>query len=334
MSYKLFGRPLTERDFATPEARAEVFAVLNYTASGKRFEAEAKRLQAQMQAFGTTGDFETTIHEVVRKYQALPIFDTGYEQIFDMIDATQSNDDGFTIYDIEDGLSFGKVPIGKKALIYQMSGSKAEVSYDAYGAGLGWHRTLIEDRKFWQLENNAKTFINKANYTKAGSFYALIEAVDVSQNVTWQAHPDGVASGTATYLSGRDAATLNAAAEKIFTAVKDKGYGVNYQTPLKVACPYQLIGRLNRAIGLLNQGFAGSPAQVSYIFQLVPTMLFSAATSYYVCLPKNKLVGGNRKELEIFPQWDPSTYSDVAFGWMRFGGAVGDQEQIVRCAIS
>ncbi len=334
MSYKLFARPLSARDFATPEARAEVFKVLNYTASGKRFEAQAQKLQTQLQAFGTVGDFETSIHEVIRKYQTLPMFDNGYEQVFDMIDATQSNDDGFTIYDIEDGLSFSKVPIGQKAHVFSMRGTKAEVGYDLYSAGLAWHRTMIEDRKFWQLENNAKTFINKYNYTQASAFYALIEAVGADENIAWQAHPDGVASGTAGYLAGRDAATLNAAALKIFTDVKNKGYAAGFNTPLKVVCPFALVGRLNNALKLVQQGFDGSPNQVSYVFQLVPTMLLSSAVLYYVCLPKEKLVGGIRKRLEIFDRFDPESYSDTAFGWARFGGAVGDQEQIKRCAIS
>jgi hypothetical protein len=335
MDYKLFARPLTAKDFATPEARTEVFRILNYTASGQRFEAQRKQLQTQIQAFTGPGDFETTIHEVIRKYQALPVFDTGYEQIFDMIDARQSNDDGFTIYDVEDTLTFSKVPIGKKALVYGMSGTKVDVGYDLYSAGLAWHRTLIQDRKFWQLEMNAKVFINKANYTKAGSFYALIEAVGAPQNLAWQnPEPSGLAATDPNYFANRDAQTLNAAAEKIFLAVKDKGYGVNYNTPVKVVCPFQMIGRLNRALGLLSQGFAGSPSQVSYVFQLVPTTMLSSTSYYYVCLPKNKLVGGNRMDLEIYDQFSPESFSDTAYGWMRFGGAVGDQEQIVRCAKS
>ena len=337
MSYKLFGRPLTQEDFATPEARAEIFKVLNFTASGERFASQRQRLEARLQAFGTPGDFETTIHEVIRKYQALPMFDTGYEQIFDMIDARNSNDDGFTIYDVTDGLTFSKVPIGKPAQVYSMSGSKVEVGYDLYGAGLGWHRTMIDDRKFWQMENNAKTFINKANYTKAGSFYALIEAVGdtyAAQRMAWQAHPDGVASGTAGYLAGRDAATLNAAALQIFDAVKDKGYGVSFNTPLKVVCPFALVGRLNNALKLVLQGFDGSPNQVSYVFQLVPTTMLASSSYYHVCLPKNKLVGGNRMDLTIFDEFKAETYSDVAYGWMRFGGTVADVEQIVRCNIS
>ncbi len=337
MSYKLFGRTLTENDFATPEARAEIFKVLNFTASGERFAAQRQRLAAQLQAFGGPGDFEVTLHEVIQKYQALPVFDTGYEQVFDIIDARGSNDDGFSIYDVEDGLSFSKVPIGQPAHVYAMSGAKIDVGYDLYGAGLGWHRTMIEDRKFWQLENNAKVFVNKANFTKAASFYALIETVGANyagQRMTWQAHPDGVTSGTAGYLAGRDAATLNAAALKIFTDTKDKGYGAAFNTPLKVVCPFALVGRLNNALKLVLQGFDGSPNQVAYVFQLVPTMMLSDASYYHVCLPKYKLVGGNRMDLTIYDEFKPETYSDVAYGWMRFGGAVADVNQIVRCNIS
>jgi hypothetical protein len=335
MQYNLFGRPLKAEDFASKEARDQVFAVLNHTASGERFAAQRRKMDAVLQAFGTPGDFETSVHQIIQKYQALPVFDNGYEQIFDMVDARNSNDDGFTIYDIEDGLSFSKVPIGKPAQIYSMSGSKVDVGYDLYGAGLGWHRTMIDDRKFWQLENNAKVFINKSNYTKAASFWALLEAVGAGQDLVWQAaQPTALANTDPTYWANRDANTLNAAAEKIFTDVKEKGYGVTYNTPLVVACPFQLIGRLNRAMGLLMQGFAGSPNQVGYVFRLIPTLMFASTSYYYVCLPKNKLVGGNRMDLKIFDEFKAETYSDVAYGWMRFGGAIGDQEQIVRCAIA
>ena len=326
---------LSKLDFSTPEGRGKIFAAVQYFASGERQKAEAKRYQAALQAFGGPGDFPAAAHQILEKFHATPAYDMGFEQIFDIRDFTQTNESGFDILDVEDGLTFAKVALGDKALIFKMAGSKVSVDFDLYGGGLGWSRLLIDDKKYWTLEDNAVAFVNKSAQFKAACYYALIDAVAAAQNILWQAPvPAALANTAETYTANRDAQTLNLAAQTIFTAVKDKGYGVTpSNTTLLILTPLQLIGRLNRALGLLLQGYNG-PAMIDYKFNMVPTTMLTAVDKYYVCLPKIKAKGGNRMNLTIFNKFDEEAYADVAIGWMRFGGAIGDQEQFKRCAIA
>ena len=327
---------LSKLDFSTQAGREKIFAAVQYFASGEKQKAEYQRYRAALQAFGNAGDFPAAAHSILEKFHATPSYDSGYEEIFDVRDFTGTNESGFDILDVEDGLAFAKVAEGDKALIFKMAGSKVSVEFDMYGGGLGWSRRLIDDKKYWTLEDNAVAFVNKAAENKAAAFYALIAAIGAGENVAWQApDPATLANTDALYTANRDAQTLNLAAQTILLDLKDKGYGVTAaNASFVVLTPLQIVGRLNKALGLLLQGFGGSPSQIGYKFRLVPTTMFATTTAYYVCLPKIKAKGGNRMNLMIFNKFDETAYADIAVGWMRYGGAIGDVEQFKRCAIS
>lgn len=320
-------------DFSTPDGRKKVFGALQYFVSGQGLKDEAKKMIQAIQAFGNSGDFPEAARQILEKFHATPAYDTAYEEIFDIRDFTATNESGFDILDVEEGLAFRKIPNGDSVEIYKMGGTKVTVDFDLYGGGLGWLRTLIDDKKYWALEDNATAFVNKAAQDEAESYIALVEAISTDYNLAWQLpEPAGLAATDALYTANRDAQTLNKAAIDIITDLKDKGYGVTANTVFKVLCPLQLVGRLNRALGLVLQGFAGSPNQASFKFQLVPTIMLQTTNVYYVCVPKNKAKGGRRMRLTIYNKFDEEKYSDIAVGWQRYAGAVGDQEQFRRCA--
>lgn len=335
MSNQIFS-DYNQIDFSTPAGRKEIFRAVRYFASGERAKAEAKKLQAAMQAFGNSGDFPASVLPILEKFHATPSYDTGFEDIFDIKDFTTIPRNGFQILDVEDGLAFRKIPVGGSVEIYKMGGTAVTVNFDRYGGGLGWDRSLIDDEEYWTLEDNAVAFVNKAAADKAAAYYALIEALSSTYDVAWQAaDPSGLAATDATYTANRDAQTLNAAALAILTAIKDKGYGVTPgNAQFVVLTPLELVGRLNKALGLLLQGFAGSTNQAAFRFRLIPTTMLGATNKYYVCIPKIKAKGGNRKNLTIYNRFDEEKYEDIAVGWMRYGGAIGDQTQFRRCSIS
>ena len=131
----------------------------------------------------------------------------------------------------------------------------------------------------------------------------------------------------------RDINTINAACLKILTAVKDKGYGVGVNTRFVIVAPLALQSRLKRATGLLNAGISGSLGGLNYTVDVVYTLMLAVSqASYYVCLPGIKSISGRRMDLTVFDQFDPKSYSDIAVGWARLGAAIGDTEQISRCA--
>jgi hypothetical protein len=62
--------------------------------------------------------------------------------------------------------------------------------------------------------------------------------------------------------------------------------------------------------------------------------MLSSSSKYYVILPKQKIMGATRMDLTIFSKFDPESYSDIAVGWQRYGGAIGEIKQLVRCSTS
>ncbi len=292
-------------------------------------------VKAGFQAFATSGDFPATVLPLLRQYQLLDSYDMGYEQIFDIIDMTSSDRNGFELSEVEDGLAFAKVTEGAKAKIYKMSGTKQTITFDMYGAGLGWSRRLFDDKEYWTVEKNAIAFRNRWYKDMATNYYALIEAVAASQNITWQAvTPANLANTDANYNAIRDRNTINKAAETILLALRDSAISVTPQSEFIILAPIQLIGRIKRAMGLLNSGISGNLGGLNYNVRPIYTMMLNSATSYYVILPKQKIVGGNRMNLTVFDQFDPTSYSDIAVGWGRYGGAIGEVKQIQRCAIA
>lgn len=311
-------------DLANPEhVKKWAGAFQHFMRSGDPYRNKA--LKAALQQFTTKGDFPTEILQVLEKVHAVPDWDNGYEQIFDIRDFTGTNQSGFDILDVSSGLTFSKIAVGDKIKIYKMEGAKTSVTFDRYGGGLNWDRTWFDDRQYWQIEDTAIEFRNKAYQSRAANFYALIEAV--TNATTWQ----GVSTDTQV---ARDIATIQAACLAIFTAVKNKGYGVNANSELVLLAPLALRDRINKALTQLNQAVAGSSKSILYNVRPVYTLMLSSNSYYYVCLPGKKSKGGYRMDLTLFNMFDPLSYADTTAGWMRYGGAIGDTDQIEKCSIA
>lgn len=311
----------------TPPFRAAAQA---FARTGDAFAARG----ALVQAFGTSQDFPASVLEVLDKYHQLTHFDTGYEQVFDMMDMLNSNRNGFDILDVVSGLSFSLVPEGMKAKLYKMSGEKVSVTLDMYGAGLSWSRRLFDDKEYWTIEDNAIEFRNKAYSSKANNFYALIEAAPATYDLAWQAVTGAVPNTNENYVPIRDINTINKACENILLRLLPLGMNATVASEFIILAPIQLIGRIKRALGMVQQPFAGSTTQLNYNVRPVYTTMLTSSTEFYVIFPKNKLKGANRMNLTVFSDFDIEAYADIAVGWHRYGGAIGEAKQITRCSTS
>lgn len=293
------------------------------------------QLKAAMQHFATKGDFPAEILQILEKFHATTHFDTSYEQIFDIRDFTSSQVGGFDILDVSSGLTFAKVPTGGKAKVFKFSGSKATVTFDKYGGALGWDKVLIDDAQYWTLEDNAVEFRNKYYAMRAQAFYDLIDAVGSGENVSWQAvEPVSVPSTAENYNAIRDVITIETACQTILTDCKNKGYGVTPQSQFYILAPVQLRSRILRALSIVQQAFAGSTARLTYNVTPIWTLMLSATDKYYVVLPKQKMKGGYRMDLTLFNETNILEYTETVAGWCRFGGAIGDTDQVKRCSIA
>lgn len=287
-----------------------------------------------IQAFGTSEDFPASVLEVLDKYHQTLYFDSGWEQVFKTIDLRNSNRDSFDILDVISGLAFNLVPEGKKALIYKMSGAKVTVTLDMYAAGLGWSRRLFMNKEYWHLEDNAIEFRNKAFESKAQNHYDLIEQVGTTYDLSWQPVTGAVQNTDKDYVPIRDINTINKACENILIRLQDLGMGVTPQSEFLIVSPIQNIGRIKRAIGIVQQAFSSSTAQLNYNVRPIYTLMFTNTSDYYVILPGKKIQSANRMDLTVFSDFDIEAFTDVAVGWQWYGAAIGELQQIVRCKTS
>ena len=325
----------TKFDHKNPEHMAVLGRNLGKFMAEPVRQPELKGALVKIREFGTPQDFPASVLEVLEKFQLATAFDNGYEQLFKIRDYTGTNQSGFDMMDVQSGLTFEKKVIGDKIIVAKpFGGPKAHVYFDYYGGGLGFHRQLFDDKDYWGIEETAKEFRNKAYASRAQVYYALIELLPASQNLAWQVGDDTLAVGTPTYAASRDVATMNAAAVQILTACANKGYGINPQNAtFVVLCPLQMRGRLRRALGLQQLAITGAEKFADFNFQLISTTMFTnPAFPFYVGLPGFKNVLGYRMDLTIFTSFDMLSYTDATAGWMRHGGALGDIEQVVRCA--
>ncbi len=284
-----------------------------------------------MQAFATGDDFPASVLEVLERFHQTTYYDLGYEEIFDMKDIRNSKRASIDISDVTSGLTFAKTEIGERAQLYKMSGQKTTITTALYSGGLHWSKILFDDEEYWTLEDNAIAFRNKFFSSKAQDFYDLIEAISATYDLAWQPGQDTLVAGTEGYTVQRDIKTINTAAVNIITRVKDLGFGVGPTSPFKILAPLELKDRLTNALTNVFQAYTGSPNRLQYNVTPIYTTMLSDATKYYMILPKQKLIGLERMDLTILTDMDITTYAELAVGWARYGGAVAEEKQLVRC---
>ena len=282
--------------------------------------------KAAYQAFTLSSDFPDKPSQIIEKYHVLLDYDNGYEQIFDIRDFTGTKENGFEIMDVQSGLTFRSIKPGEKAKVYEMSGDKYRCYFNYYGAALGWFRGLFDDGEYWTVEDTAIEFRNKAYSYRASVFYSLLAAA-INLKGCCTAIPAPCEDCDADARSIAD--SINFAATRILHNCKDKGYALNpATTQFIVLTPLNLRGRVRYALGQRMQAFSDSERLIDYNFKQITSMMAGAQDSIMVILPKRKLKGGYRMDLTMFDDFDILSYTDTVAGWMRYGGCIGDLDQI------
>ncbi len=316
--------------FIDPRDRSKVFAAVKHFMNC----AQLPEVKAAIQHFGTSASFPTSVLSIIDKYHLTDDFDNSWQVLFDVKDFRNSKRDGFKILNVGHGLTFSETPIGGQAKVYPIAGAEVTVKFAKYSGGLDWPTELFEDEEFWTIEDNAKAFRNAYFHDKAAVAYALIDALPSGQNQAWAAVTGSIATTDANYTAIRDMNTINAAILEILTDLKDKSYGVGVKTVFQILAPLTLMPRIQRALGLLNAGISAGLVGIPYTIRATYTLSLSSNTVYYVGIKGIKNIWGERRDLDIKDRFDIMSDSTTAVGWARFGGALGDTEQIQRCSIS
>jgi hypothetical protein len=265
-------------------------------------------------------------HQIIEKFHLMTEYDNGYEQIFDVRDFSGSKASGFDVAGVTSGLTFNEIKPGEKVKVYQFSGDKYRCYFCYYGAALGWHKQLFEDGEWWTVEDNAIEFRNAAYSSRAGVYYALLEAAaDAIGNCAAITSDCSDCSADARSI----AESINFAAMSILNRVRNRGYNLNPQTTeFIVLTPLQLRGRVKQALGVRTQQFAESTQVIDYNFRQITSMMLTNTNRIMVILPKRTMKIGYRMDLSLFDTFDMLSYTNTVAGWMRHGGCIGDLDQI------
>ncbi|HUT54612.1 MAG TPA: hypothetical protein VM658_14575 [bacterium] len=322
-------------EFGTSEGSRQFLEAVQYFMSRPRVAAD--EIRARIAEFTVPGDFPADAVEAIARFHQVDDPDTGWMEVFDVIDFTGTRKNSFDLIDVSSGLSFRAVKPGEKAQVYKVSGDKVSVDFDLYGGALGWSKLWFDDEEYWKIEDAAKEFRARWYMNQAQSHYDLISGARADSDVAWQGTED---DDTAV----RDAATINQACADILADMQGLGFDVNANSTFVVVSPVQLLSRLRNAlrVALLgNSAVTGDLGEVNFNVKLVVTTrlknqaLTAAETAqYFVALPGRKIKSGNRMDLTILSETDVLAYAETVAGWGRYGALVGEQKQLRRCATS
>jgi len=331
MQSRIFNLNWEKFNFKDKEQRLQLAGALQYFCAlphkfvPSRFSKvkEFMDLHKKLQMFTLMDDGWTNEKaiDIVEKFHLMAEYDNGYEQIFDVKNFSGTKASGFDVAGVVNGLSFRKVLEGEKIKVYSMGGGKERCYFDYYGGALGWHRRLFEDGDWWTVEDNAIEFRNKAYFSRASVYYALLEAAADTKGCC-------AVSGGADTLA-QIANSLNLAAQTILTDTQNKGYGLNpATTQFIVLTPIQMRGQIRQALGYRSQNYSDAERVIDYQFTQITSMMLTNPNRVLVILPKRKLKIGYRMDLTLFDDFDILSYTDTVAGWMRHGGCIGDTDQI------
>jgi hypothetical protein len=297
----------------------------------RRPEMVARRLRAGTQEFTTPSDFPANAVDAIAKFHQIEEADLGWEQVFEVIDFTQTSKNGFEVLDVSSGLSFRAVKPGGKAEVYKVSGDVTPVSFDLFGGALGWSKLWFDDQEYWKIEDAAKEFRAKWYSNKAQAHYDMISAARPDSDVSWQ-------GGSGDSKAVRDAETINYACAAIISELSGKGLEVNPGAGFVILAPVQLWARLRNALNITADGSGG---QLNFNVTLATTIHLKShdksqaeTGQYFVCLPGRKMKSGLRMDLTILSEPDILAYAETTAGWGRYGAVVGETAQLRRCATS
>jgi hypothetical protein len=283
--------------------------------------------------FSSGANFPDSVLPIMEKYRSLLHTDDAWEQAFRMVDMTNIPREGMRVTTVGAGITFEAVPEGNKAKLYSASGTDFFVKVDTYGGGMQWSRRLIDDQEYWTIEDNTAFFLNSAARSRSLAAYGMIESISASRNLAWQnPTPANLPNTDANYVAIRDFNTINQAIINMLVENKDKGYGISESMTFLILAPIQLKPRLDRAMGILNGQISGTGFDgVRFNVRVLYTMNLTVTDKYYVCIPGIKNYFIDRQRLQIFTRFEETSYSDLAVGWMRYGGMIADQELWTRC---
>ncbi|MBR0346030.1 MAG: hypothetical protein IJI03_12310 [Rudaea sp.] len=256
----------------------------------------------------------------------MPDIDTGWMQLFDLVDLRNSPHDHFDIDDTNAGITYTQVSPGaaiKKRT--KITESKTSCGYLTFGAGLGLLDDWISKQMFWKIDEVVSEFRTQHFDKMASQHYGLFTALGAGINQAFVTD---------------DATTFNAGASTLLRNLRKMGYGVGQNTGLKIVCAPEKAGRIMRMLqaqqGSQLVAFGTMKEPIAYTVDAVISSTWIPANDagYYLLLPGKKLKRGLWQDLSIEQQRNAAARATDWYASAQYNAIVGDTNQIVRVLYS
>ncbi|MFQ5737141.1 MAG: hypothetical protein ACE5GY_09840 [Thermodesulfobacteriota bacterium] len=245
--------------------------------------------------------------------------DFGYERLFDFVDMRQSTAKTFEILDAANGVTFEQVKEGEPAKIRRVTTSKTSVGYLKYMGGLGFLDDWFRFNQYYLMDDIIRD-VRRKYYSKMAQVH-----YDLFTNL---------GAGVNEAFSTDDVTTINNACAAILKAIDGKGYAAGENPAFKIVAGTGLKARIAKAlIAAFTMPNANNNQIVYRIDEVVATPKI-ADTSYYVMLPGVKAKRAVWDDLNSESQRDALRRAEDMTWEGKFNAALGDSDQIRRCALA
>lgn len=293
-------------------------------------QANPANKEAKIQAFQGSSTLPQLTKDVFNVTMAVDNFDLLWQKVFRAI-TLKKGQLSWEICDVASSIIFKLIPEGGKVEFEKITGDKAIVDINKYGAGLGITWETIEGRKLYK-------FVEQMRATRA-ALYTLWANIHYGLLATAGAtNPISYATAGATVLEN-DILTLNNGALALTTAVKDSGYGDMANARLEIFASPSLRARFNAAFRATNSIVAGGQNVLGQVidFNITPNYTYNSnipANKALLVLPGQKIqnsvymreLGLSKREIE--------SLNELRTYWTAFGATVGDNDQVYELAFA
>lgn len=256
----------------------------------------------------------------------MPELDTGWMNVFQLVDLRGSNQSSFDITDTNAGISWTQTKPGEKIKPRrEISESSTPVPYLTYSAGLGLLDDWLRYQKFWSVEQAVAEFRATAWDKQAELHYGLFTALGAGVNQAFATN---------------DTTTFNNAASAILRAVRTKGYAAGQNAQFWIMCAPEHLGRIllmleaTQGSGIVAHQSGVQPLAYNVAGVIASTHIPAASTGYYLVLPNRKIQRGNWLDLQIESVRDAYSRAQDWLGTQQFNAIIGDSDQVKRVLFS
>lgn len=236
--------------------------------------------------------------------------------------------DSFAIVNVKNGFTFEQIEEGQRISVKRFTGSQLQVKAVTFGEAIGWHKNMLEDRRYGEFIDTLQEFIAAYSVREATEHYKILgDCANASgQTTTYQAGDNAL---------DRVRNTIDAGMAKICDDLKDTGVFPDVGNIRFLLYVDRTMERKIRAalqdnpVSAVNTSVApqGVEIRLTYLMQDSNGAKINGTNGVLVA-SGGQLQRGIKTPLEFENGSDPLSFQQLQVARARFGAGAGNIKQV------